>query len=75
MPSPTRRLHALVNARQLHGKELSYNNLLDLDAALACVRIAAAARGGGAQAQQPLRRRHRRDAGRSRGQGVGRRSA
>jgi phosphoribosylaminoimidazolecarboxamide formyltransferase/IMP cyclohydrolase len=30
--------HALVNARQLHGKELSYNNLLDLDAALACVR-------------------------------------
>jgi phosphoribosylaminoimidazolecarboxamide formyltransferase/IMP cyclohydrolase len=30
--------HALVNARVLHGKELSYNNLLDLDAALACVR-------------------------------------
>jgi phosphoribosylaminoimidazolecarboxamide formyltransferase / IMP cyclohydrolase len=30
--------HSLVNARQLHGKELSYNNLLDLDAALACVR-------------------------------------
>jgi phosphoribosylaminoimidazolecarboxamide formyltransferase / IMP cyclohydrolase len=30
--------HALVNARQLHGKELSYNNLLDVDAALACVR-------------------------------------
>ncbi len=30
--------HALVNARQLHGKELSYNNLLDLDAALACVK-------------------------------------
>ena len=29
---------ALVNARQLHGKELSYNNWLDLDAALACVR-------------------------------------
>ena len=27
--------HALVNAKQLHGKELSYNNLLDLDAALA----------------------------------------
>ena len=27
--------HALVNAQQLHGKELSYNNLLDLDAALA----------------------------------------
>ena len=27
--------HTLVNAEQLHGKELSYNNLLDLDAALA----------------------------------------
>jgi phosphoribosylaminoimidazolecarboxamide formyltransferase/IMP cyclohydrolase len=29
---------SLVNAKQLHGKELSYNNLLDLDAALAIVR-------------------------------------
>ncbi len=28
----------LVNARQLHGKELSYNNLLDLDSAWAMVR-------------------------------------
>lgn len=28
----------LVNARQLNGKQLSYNNLLDLDAALAMVR-------------------------------------
>lgn len=28
----------LVEARQLHGKELSYNNLLDLDSALAIVR-------------------------------------
>jgi len=28
----------LVSARQLHGKELSYNNLLDLDNALALVR-------------------------------------
>ncbi len=28
----------LVSARQLHGKELSYNNLLDLDAALAIAR-------------------------------------
>ncbi len=28
----------LVSARQLNGKELSYNNLLDLDAALAIVR-------------------------------------
>jgi phosphoribosylaminoimidazolecarboxamide formyltransferase/IMP cyclohydrolase len=31
--------HALVNARQLHGKELSFNNLLDLDAALACAML------------------------------------
>lgn len=30
--------HALVNARQLQGKELSYNNLLDADACWAAVR-------------------------------------
>ncbi|MEM9657159.1 MAG: bifunctional phosphoribosylaminoimidazolecarboxamide formyltransferase/IMP cyclohydrolase, partial [Planctomycetota bacterium] len=30
--------HSLVHAEQLHGKELSYNNLLDLDAALAVAR-------------------------------------
>ena len=30
--------HTLVSARQLHGKELSYNNLLDLDAALGIAR-------------------------------------
>jgi len=30
--------YALVNAEQLHGKELSYNNLLDLNAALAMAR-------------------------------------
>ena len=29
---------SLVNSRQLHGKELSYNNLLDLDSALNIVR-------------------------------------
>ncbi len=29
---------SVVAARQLHGKELSYNNLLDLDSALAIVR-------------------------------------
>ncbi len=29
---------SLVSAKQLHGKELSYNNLLDLDSALAIVR-------------------------------------
>jgi phosphoribosylaminoimidazolecarboxamide formyltransferase / IMP cyclohydrolase len=30
--------HSLVNAEQLNGKELSYNNFLDLDAALAIAR-------------------------------------
>jgi phosphoribosylaminoimidazolecarboxamide formyltransferase/IMP cyclohydrolase len=30
--------HALVNAEKLHGKELSYNNLLDLNSALAIAR-------------------------------------
>ncbi|WP_442482696.1 bifunctional phosphoribosylaminoimidazolecarboxamide formyltransferase/IMP cyclohydrolase [Aeoliella sp. SH292] len=30
--------HSVVNAEQLHGKELSYNNLLDLDAALGVAR-------------------------------------
>jgi phosphoribosylaminoimidazolecarboxamide formyltransferase/IMP cyclohydrolase len=29
----------VVNSRQLHGKQLSYNNLLDLDSALAIVRM------------------------------------
>lgn len=29
---------SIVNARQVHGKELSYNNILDLDSALAIVR-------------------------------------
>jgi phosphoribosylaminoimidazolecarboxamide formyltransferase/IMP cyclohydrolase len=36
--SPTAGPHSLVNAEQLSGKELSYNNLLDLDAALAIAR-------------------------------------
>jgi phosphoribosylaminoimidazolecarboxamide formyltransferase/IMP cyclohydrolase len=35
---PTVRSASLVSARQLNGKELSYNNLLDLDAALEIVR-------------------------------------
>jgi phosphoribosylaminoimidazolecarboxamide formyltransferase/IMP cyclohydrolase len=30
---------SLLNAKQLHGKELSYNNLLDLDSALATLRL------------------------------------
>lgn len=36
-PQP-RTAPTVVNARQLHGKELSFNNLLDVDAAFSCVR-------------------------------------
>ncbi len=36
--SPTAKRNTLVSAKQLNGKELSYNNLLDLDSALAIVR-------------------------------------
>jgi len=36
---PQAQAGTLPAARQLHGKELSYNNLLDLDAALAIVRL------------------------------------
>ena len=35
---PRSKVASVVSARQLNGKELSYNNLLDLDAALAIVR-------------------------------------
>ncbi len=35
---PRKKLGSLVDAEQLNGKELSYNNLLDLDAALQMVR-------------------------------------
>ena len=43
--------------KQLHGKELSYNNLLDLDSALAAVRLLPIAERRGAEAQQSVRRR------------------
>ncbi len=36
--SPNASAGSLVRARKLHGKELSYNNLLDLDSALSIVR-------------------------------------
>ena len=37
--TPNPRMSAtLVGAKQLHGKELSFNNLLDVDAAMGCVR-------------------------------------
>ena len=57
---------SLVSAQQLHGKELSYNNLLDLDSALAIVAAAAGSGGRGHQAQQSLRRGHGRRTGRRR---------
>ena len=44
-------------AEQLHGKELSYNNLLDFDAALAAAARVRRPGRGGRQAQQPVRRR------------------
>lgn len=40
-PNP-RPFASVVGARQLHGKELSFNNILDVDAALSCVRDFAA---------------------------------
>ena len=43
----------------LHGKELSYNNLLDLDSALRLIRQFAEPAAMHPQAQQPLRRRRR----------------
>lgn len=36
---PDSRRASLVGARQLNGKELSFNNYLDLDAAMSCVRL------------------------------------
>ena len=41
--APSAAAHSLVNAEQLNGKELSYNNLLDLDGALARGPLAASA--------------------------------
>ena len=50
----------LATATLRHGKELSYNNLLDLDSALATGPPVRRAGGLHPQAQQPLRRRDRR---------------
>ena len=63
---------SLVRAKQLHGKELSYNNLLDLDSALAVARSIPAARRGGDQAQQSMRGSDGCDFGRGDAAGVGR---
>ena len=52
----------LAAAAQLQGKELSFNNLNDTDAALALVAELRRAGGGDHQARQPLRRGRRRPA-------------
>jgi phosphoribosylaminoimidazolecarboxamide formyltransferase/IMP cyclohydrolase len=65
--------HSLVHAEKLHGKELSYNNLLDLDSALAVARSLPAP--GGAQAQQSVRSCLSCNAWRSDAPGMGRRPA
>ena len=51
------RTHLLSMVSKLHGKELSFNNLLDLDAAPPADRRVRAAGGGHHQAQQPVRLR------------------
>ncbi len=58
------RLGGIAGAEQLQGKELSYNNLVDLDAAWQLIREFERARGGHHQAHQSLRMRRSRDAGR-----------
>ena len=54
----------IAGAEQLQGKELSYNNLVDLDAAWQLIQEFERARLGRHQAHQSLRMRRRRDAGR-----------
>ncbi len=61
MSSRTPRMANLATAELRHGKELSYNNLLDLDSALRLVRQFAEPGRMHPQAQQPLRRRDRRE--------------
>ena len=51
------RTHLLSMVSKLHGKELSFNNLLDLDSGAPAGRGLRAAGGGDRQAQQPVRRR------------------
>ena len=62
--SAPKRRPGVATARQLQGKELSYNNINDTDAAYELRRRIRSAerRGRDHQARQPLRRRHRRDA-------------
>ena len=61
---------SLVTARQLQGKELSYNNIADADAAWECVKSFDAPGLRDRQARQPLRRGGRRGRGRGLRQGL-----
>ena len=54
----------IATYRQLQGKELSYNNVADTDAAWECVKTFARAGVRDRQARESLRRGHRRDAAR-----------
>ena len=54
----------LAGAEQLHGKEMSYNNYVDTDAARRAALGFDAAGGGDHQARQPVRDRGRRGRGR-----------
>ena len=54
------RRHLLSHVDQLGGKELSYNNLVDLEAGRRLLREFAAAGGGDREAREPVRRRGRR---------------
>ena len=65
---------SIATYRQLQGKELSYNNIADSDAAWECVKTFARAGVRHRQARQSLRRRHRRHAARRLPQGVRHRS-
>ena len=60
----------IAGAEQLHGKELSYNNLVDLDAAWQLIGEFDAPRVGDHQAHESLRLRGERDAGRELPAGV-----
>ena len=50
------RTHLLARTVKVHGKELSFNNLLDLDSGRALAERVRGARGRDHQAQQPVRR-------------------
>ena len=64
LPRPEPPRGGIATARQLQGKELSYNNIADADAAWECVRGFAECGVRHRQARQPVRCRDRRHAAR-----------